>query len=172
LTVNDTNSSVISSTISASAVTLSDNFLTTSLGTNGLVVNTGQLSAYSSYAQVQPNGLIVNDATHTVSVSNTTVAVLGIGACAGLLAEMEFDKIRFTNDNTGVDSILSNAELSIADASGNSATMTPASLVLATSTNSLTISPTLSTSVGGSTDQYLVVTINGTAYRISLLAPS
>jgi len=64
-----------------------------------------------------------------------------------------------------------NGELSIADASGNSVSVNPDSVVIANSTNSLTLSPSLSSSAGGSSDQYLVVTINGTAYRISLLAP-
>jgi hypothetical protein len=140
---------------------------------DGLLINVAGYESSSTtgvFTNLQLNNLQVNDATHTTTVRPSQFTVLGQGALAGQMTELKIDRLQITNSVTDVNSLLTNGELSIADAS-SSATMSPASLVLASASTSMTISPSLSTSAGGSTDQYLVVSINGTAYRISLLAP-
>jgi hypothetical protein len=70
-------------------------------------------------------------------------------------------------------SSMSDTQVLLQNSSGSGAitSLSMGSLVVGTATDSLTLTPTLSASAGGSSDQYLVVTINGTAYRISLLSP-
>ena len=166
-------------------ITNSDTEVNSSLSNAQLALNSFNYSStLSSASHIFAKGTEGSDDTATLEQTGLTV-VQPSGPTAiyryntditegNFNANLSSGQLTMTQSASGATTTVSPFAVIVNGASPNvfdNSNMGAGSLALTVGEDSLTLSPSLSSSAGGSSDQYLVITINGTAYRISLLSP-
>jgi len=173
-----------SSTLSASSLSLESGAITTTLSMGSL-----QMVDASATTSLTDGSLILMDVPNT-SIATITHSSIAVGKDADYV-EMTKDNLVLANSTVsttitpasigGGDATLNYSLASPTDANGQNALLTSSKSIRMTAEQNFAFSAgddvvvyprnaVITTSAGGSTDQYLSVIVNGIPYRISLLA--